>query len=44
VLEAVREMISDSHSKQYRLIMDEIFNQPVKPTQSVVYDFDLYKV
>ena len=44
VLDAVREMLSDATSKQYRLVMNEVFGQPVKPIQSVIYDYDLYKV
>nr|XP_018669174.1 eIF-2-alpha kinase GCN2 isoform X1 [Ciona intestinalis] len=43
VLEAVREMLSNPDSKPYRLVMDEVFNQPENPTSSVIYDIEMHK-
>ncbi|XP_078490106.1 eIF-2-alpha kinase GCN2 [Ciona intestinalis] len=43
VLEAVREMLSNPDSKPYRLVMDEVFNQPEHPTSSVIYDIEMHK-
>ena len=43
-MDAVREMLTDPYTKPYRLLVDEMFNQPEHTTTSVTYNMDIHKV
>ncbi|CAK8677764.1 unnamed protein product [Clavelina lepadiformis] len=43
VLNAMQEMLSDPLSKQYRLVINQVFDQEVNPMTSIMYDIDLHK-